>query len=62
VVQRAWLEVLVKALLAQGAHAVSAVPAQLCLPFQPGAVSAALRRAMPVSTWCCASRNSKAWA
>lgn len=42
VVQRAWLEVLVKALLAQGAHAVSAVPAQLCLPFQPGAVSAAL--------------------
>jgi len=42
VVQRAWLEVLVKALLAQGAHAISAVPAQLCLPFQPGAVSAAL--------------------
>jgi general secretion pathway protein L len=42
VVQRAWLEVLVKALLAQGAQAVSAVPAQLCLPFQPGAVSAAL--------------------
>lgn len=42
VVQRAWLEVLVKALLAQGAHAVSAVPAQLCLPFQPGAVSATL--------------------
>lgn len=45
VVQRAWLEVLVKALLAQGAHAVSAVPAQLCLPFQPGAVSAALEPA-----------------
>ncbi|MRW91001.1 general secretion pathway protein GspL [Duganella sp. FT80W] len=42
VVQRAWLEVLVKALLAQGAHAVSALPAQLGLPFQPGAVSAAL--------------------
>lgn len=42
VVQRAWLEVLVKALLAQGAHAVSAVPSQLCLPFQPGAVSATL--------------------
>ncbi|SHN68164.1 type II secretion system protein L (GspL) [Duganella sacchari] len=40
VVQRAWLEVLVKALLAQGAHAVSALPSQLCLPFQPGAVSA----------------------
>ncbi len=43
VVQRAWLEVLVKALLAQGAHAVSALPAQLCLPFQPGAVAAALQ-------------------
>ncbi|KQQ32631.1 general secretion pathway protein GspL [Duganella sp. Leaf126] len=42
VVQRAWLEVLVKALIAQGAHSVSAVPAQLCLPFQPGAVSASL--------------------
>ena len=42
VVQRAWLEVLVKALVAQGAHHVSALPAQLCLPFQPGAVSAAL--------------------
>ncbi|WP_296002171.1 type II secretion system protein GspL [Rugamonas sp.] len=42
VVQRAWLEVLVKALLAQGAHGVSALPAQLCLPFQPGSVSAAL--------------------
>jgi general secretion pathway protein L len=42
VVQRAWLEVLVKALLAQGAHSVSALPAQLCVPFQPGSVSAAL--------------------
>lgn len=42
VVQRAWLEVLVKALVAQGAHHVSALPAQLCLPFQPGSVSAAL--------------------
>ncbi|WP_373990011.1 type II secretion system protein GspL [Duganella sp. BuS-21] len=42
VVQRAWLDVLVKALLAQGAHAVSAVPSQLCLPFQPGGVSATL--------------------
>jgi general secretion pathway protein L len=42
VVQRAWLEVLVKALIAQGAQAVSVVPSQLCLPFQPGAVSAAL--------------------
>ncbi|TWI63094.1 general secretion pathway protein L [Pseudoduganella lurida] len=42
VVQRAWLEVLVKALVAQGARAVSAVPAQLCLPLAPGGVSAAL--------------------
>lgn len=42
VVQRAWLEVLVKALVAQGAHSVAAVPVQLCLPYQPGAVSAAL--------------------
>ena len=42
VVQRAWLDVLVKALVAQGAHSVAAVPAQLCLPYQPGAVSAAL--------------------
>jgi general secretion pathway protein L len=43
VVQRAWLEVLVKALIAQGAHSVAAVPSQLCLPFQPGAVSASLQ-------------------
>jgi general secretion pathway protein L len=42
VVQRAWLEVLAQALVAQGAHSVSALPAQLCLPYQPGAVSAAL--------------------
>ncbi len=42
VVQRAWLEVLVKALLAQGARSVSAVPAQLCLPVMPGNVTAAI--------------------
>jgi general secretion pathway protein L len=42
VVQRAWLEPLVKSLLAQGARAVAALPAQLCLPLQPGAVSAAI--------------------
>ncbi len=42
VVQRAWLDVLVKALVAQGAHAVSAVPAQLCLPLQPGGATAAI--------------------
>ncbi|HAT31778.1 MAG TPA: general secretion pathway protein GspL [Janthinobacterium sp.] len=42
VVQRAWLEALVKALLAQGARAITVLPAQLCLPLQPGAVAAAL--------------------
>ncbi|WP_338769611.1 type II secretion system protein GspL [Massilia sp. METH4] len=42
VVQRAWLDVLVKALVQQGARAVTAMPAQLCLPLAPGGVSAAL--------------------
>lgn len=42
VVQRAWLEVLVKALVQQGARAVAALPAQLCLPLAPGGVAAAL--------------------
>jgi general secretion pathway protein L len=42
VTNRAWLEVLVKALVAQGAHAVSALPVQLSLPLAPGGVSAAL--------------------
>ncbi|RFP08307.1 MULTISPECIES: type II secretion system protein GspL [unclassified Duganella] len=42
VVQRSWIEVLVKALMAQGAHHIAVLPAQLCLPFQPGSVSAAL--------------------
>ena len=42
VVQRAWLDVLVKALVQQGARAVSVLPAQLCLPLAPGGVSAAL--------------------
>ncbi|AVR98880.1 type II secretion system protein GspL [Pseudoduganella armeniaca] len=42
VVQRAWLEVLVRALVAQGARSVSALPGQLCLPLAPGGVSAAL--------------------
>jgi general secretion pathway protein L len=41
VVQRAWLEPLVKTMLALGARAVAALPAQLCLPLQPGQVSAA---------------------
>lgn len=42
VANRAWLEVLVKALVAQGAHSVAALPVQLCLPLAPGSVSAAL--------------------
>lgn len=42
VVARDWLEPLVRTLLAQGARAVTALPAQLCLPLQPGGVSAAL--------------------
>ncbi len=42
VVQRAWLEVLAKALLAQGARSICALPAQLCLPLQPGCVAGAI--------------------
>ena len=40
VVQRSWLEPLVRAVLALGARHVSALPAQLCLPLLPGNVSA----------------------
>jgi general secretion pathway protein L len=42
VVHRGWLELLHKTLLALGARKVAALPAQLCLPFQPDAVSAAV--------------------
>jgi general secretion pathway protein L len=42
VAQRDWLESLVRTLRAQGAHAVSAYPAQLCLPLHPGSVTAAI--------------------
>jgi general secretion pathway protein L len=42
VADRDWLEAIVRALLAQGARAVAAIPAQLCLPLQPGSVSAAI--------------------
>jgi general secretion pathway protein L len=42
VVQRDWLEPLVRVLLAQGARAITALPAQLCLPLQPGSVTAAI--------------------
>jgi general secretion pathway protein L len=43
VVDRDWLEAIVRSLLAQGARSVAAVPAQLCLPLQPGSVSAAIQ-------------------
>jgi general secretion pathway protein L len=42
VVDREWLQGIVRSLLAQGARAVAAVPAQLCLPVQPGSVTAAV--------------------
>lgn len=42
VVQRDWFESLVRTLLAQGARTVAALPAQLCLPLQPGSVAAAV--------------------
>lgn len=42
VVQRNWLEVLARTLQGLGARNVSAMPAQLCLPGQPGATSAAV--------------------
>ncbi|MFL6675495.1 MAG: type II secretion system protein GspL [Massilia sp.] len=44
VVQRDFLEPLVRTLLAQGARTVTALPSQLCLPLQPGSVSAAVGR------------------
>ncbi len=42
VVDRDWLQAIVKSLLAQGARVVTAVPSQLCLPLQPGSVAAAI--------------------
>ena len=45
VVQRSWLEALVRALLALGARTIAALPAQLCLPLQPGNVSGAIGHA-----------------
>ncbi|MBI5430107.1 MAG: general secretion pathway protein GspL [Nitrosomonadales bacterium] len=41
-VRRDWLELLAGTLLAYGARRIAAVPAQLCLPAQPGIVSAAI--------------------
>jgi general secretion pathway protein L len=42
VVQRAWLELLSRSLTTLGARNVSAIPAQLCLPVQADAASAAV--------------------
>lgn len=42
VVQRAWLERLSNTLTAQGARQLTVLPAQLCLPFQAGAATAAI--------------------
>jgi general secretion pathway protein L len=44
VIQRAWLEALVDTLLSLGAGNIAALPAQLCLPYQAGSVSAAVAR------------------
>ena len=44
VVRRAWLETIASALAAHDARRVIAVPAQLCLPWQEGTVSAALEQ------------------
>ncbi|MES2741106.1 MAG: type II secretion system protein GspL [Pseudomonadota bacterium] len=43
VMQKTWLAVLVKALLAQGARSVSAVPGQLCLPLEEDQAVAAIQ-------------------
>jgi len=42
VMQRAWLELMVKTLIAFGASRIAALPAQLCLACQPGCVTAAI--------------------
>lgn len=42
VVSRAWLEVLNRTLVTLGARRLSAIPAQLCLPHQPDAATAAV--------------------
>jgi len=42
VMQRAWLDILQRTLLAYGARQMVALPAQLCLPYQDGMASAAI--------------------
>jgi general secretion pathway protein L len=41
VMQRAWLDILSRTLLSLGARTLMALPAQLCLPHQPGSISVA---------------------
>lgn len=41
VVHRGWLEILHRTLVALGARSIAALPSQLCLPHEPGTVSAA---------------------
>jgi general secretion pathway protein L len=42
VVNRGWFDILVKTLQTYGANRISAVPAQLCLPYEAGVASAAV--------------------
>jgi general secretion pathway protein L len=42
VVQRAWLETITKTFIALGVRHIAALPAQLCLPYQAGTISAAI--------------------
>jgi general secretion pathway protein L len=42
VIERAWLDILTRAVVSLGAHRVAAIPAQLCLPSQEGVVAAAV--------------------
>ena len=42
VMQRAWLENIAKAFIGFGARNITALPSQLCLPYQEGGVSAAI--------------------
>jgi general secretion pathway protein L len=42
VVNRGWLDILITTLRTYGARNIAALPAQLCLPYQPGIVSAAV--------------------
>lgn len=47
VTQRGWLQQLSASLFVLGAHHIKAVPAQLCLPWQPGSCSAQIEDGAP---------------